>query len=324
MNRLQIDLIFERKKIMIKKTLYSFVALCLVNTIHIQAQNYIPMLNDSLYWDVAYGVNDPNPCAIFGVNGPVRYKIGADTTINGTIYKQMNGYPFHLWSPGCTSFYVDTISQPLSIYLREDTVSKQVYSFDTFSQLERLLFDFSLQQHDSIFLPGPNNNYFYVDTLYTITTIDGISRKYFECFPRPNQGTTGGFYIEGLGGAMGPFERPYNLFEEGYWLLCISDIHQSPVYGFTWNCFNFVTGLSFHDETGKILNVFPIPASERIFVEGFPLNSYVTIVTPLGEIVHNKNILSEPSIDISNFKSGIYYMIIESESKFSRATFVKQ
>ncbi len=309
---------------MIKKTPFIVCIFWFAGIFQARAQTYIPMINDSLYWDVAYGVNDPNPCAIFGVNGPVRYKIGGDTIINSTIYKQMNGYAFHLFTPGCTSFYVDTISQQLPIYLREDTLNKQVFSFNSFSQTDMLLFDFSLQQHDSIYLPGSNNNYFYVDTLYTITTNDGISRKYFECFPRPNQATTGGYYIEGLGGAMGPFERPFNVFEEGYWVLCISDINESPIYGASGLCFNFATGISFNDEPARILNVYPIPSSERIFIENFPLNSSITIVNPLGEIIQEIMTLSEPEINISKFKSGIYFMIIESDNKFTRATFVKQ
>jgi len=307
---------------MFKKIINTFGAICILSSIQTHAQSYIPMLNDSLYWDVAYGVNDPNPCAIFGVNGPVRYKLGADTIINSIVYKQVEGYAFHLFAPGCTFYYIDTIPQPLDIYLREDTLSKQVFTFDTFSQTDILLFDYSLQQHDSIYLPGTNNNYFYVDTLYTIVTNDGISRKYFECFPRPNQGTTGGFCIEGLGGAMGPFERPYNLFEEGYWVLCISDLNESQIYGSSFYCYNFETG--FHDEHVSILNIYRIPSYDKIFMDDFPLNSSVTIVNPMGEVVQDIKNLSEPSINISNFIPGIYYMIIESGNKFGRATFIKQ
>ena len=291
------------------------------------AQNYIPMINDSIYWDVAYRVNDPNPCAIFGVSGPKRYLIGNDTIVNGTTYKQFIGFDFEPYSPsGCPPFYIDTIPQLFDFYIREDTTTQRVYRFNTTSQLDELLFDFSLQQHDSIFLPSSisPNTYFYVDTLYTIVTTDGVSRRYFECFPRPNQGTTGGYLIEGLGGAMGPFERPYHVFEEGYWLLCISDLNESPVYGTTGLCFNFTTDIPYNEEIVKYLNIYPIPSSESINIESIPLNSSIVIVNTLGKVVQNKMALSERSINISNFEPGVYILIIETDNKISRATFVKQ
>ncbi len=292
---------------------------CLQKT---RAQSYIPMINNSLYWDVTYAVNDPNPCAYFGA--PKRYMIGNDTVFNGITYKQMHGYDFHPFTPApCPPYYVDTIQQTFDFYIREDTIGKKVYRFNTTSFLDELLFDFSLQQHDSLYLPGSTNIYFYVDSLYTIITNDGISRKYFECFPRPNQGTTGGYYIEGLGGAMGPFERPYNLFEEGYWVLCISDLNEFSIFGTTSLCYNFTTGLTKADSRDQFITIYPVPSSENIQLENIPRGSSFTIMNMLGEVIKNKEILIASGINISNLKSGVYFVLIETGKEIRRGTFVK-
>lgn len=293
----------------------------------VAAQSYIPMLNDSLYWDVAYAVNDPSPCAIFGVSGPVRYALGNDTIFNSTVYKQVIGFAFEPFSPsGCPPFVVDTVSQPYDYYLREDTVSKKVYSFNPLSQVESLLFDFSLQLHDSIFLPSflTPNTYFYVDTLYTIVTSDGISRKFYECFQHPNQGTTGGYYIEGLGGAMGPFMRPYYGFEEGYWVLCISDLNESTIYGSTGICFNFNTGIIDPESSKETVSVYPVPANEYIFLNTTSAYSSYRIYNILGEIVNTSKLTTDSKIDISNFEPGIYYIIFNFGNKMDSVRFIKQ
>lgn len=310
---------------MFKKILYFSWSLWFVSIIQIHAQSYIPMIDDSLYWDVAYAVNDPNPCAGFGVGGPDRYFIGGDTTINGVDYKQILGYNFQTFTPApCPPFYVDTVSQSFDFYIREDTIGMKVYRYNTSSQLDELQFDYSLQQNDSIYLPGSTNIYFYVDTLYSIITSDGVTRKYFECFPRPNQGTTGGYYIEGLGGAMGPFERPYHLFEEGYWVLCISDLNESPIFPAAASCFTFTTSLMQQESSTEGLTINPIPTSESITIRNVSLNSSFIIYDMFGEEVERNKLSHGHTINISRYKAGIYLIILQSDKIISAAKFIKQ
>ena len=48
------------------------------------SQNYIPMLTDSLYWDIAYADMNQIICESFGApgSGTFRYKLDTDTIIN--------------------------------------------------------------------------------------------------------------------------------------------------------------------------------------------------------------------------------------------------
>ena len=304
---------------------YLIFIFCLVSFKQINAQSYIPMINDSLFWDVAYAVNDPHPCAGFGVGGPDRYAIGNDTLISGIIYKQIVGYNFILTSPsGCPPFFVDTVLQTFDFYIREDTVTQKVYRYNTTSQLDELLFDYSLQQSDSIYLPGSTNIYFYVDTLYTVVTPDGISRRYFESYPRPNLGTTGGYYIEGLGGAMGPFERPYHLFEEGYWVLCISTINGNPIWPAMVSCYNFATNLVEQEVITDEISIYPSPSSESIFMRNVLPNSIYTIYNITGDKFGPNKIEQGGIVNISMLKSGMYFIKIESDNKISVVKFIKQ
>ena len=294
------------------------------------AQNYIPMLTDSLYWDIAYRVNDPNPCAMYGYPKPFRYKTDLDTTINNVVYQTVIKYELFPATPApCPPFYIDTVLQNTIIYLREDTAGQKVYYYNTFSQTDVLLFDFSLQQGDSIFVPSITpNTYFYVDTLYNIVTADGITRKYFQCDEKPWLGTTGGFYIEGLGGAMGIF-GPFNTFEEGYWLMCISDLNQSPIVGsfgdltHFYDCYNFTTGFPENNDPGNGITLSPNPATDFINISNLPFNTAITIRNALGEIIAEHTFSSDTRLDISNYEPGLYFLTVEHNSINKASLFIK-
>lgn len=290
------------------------------------SQNYLSMLSDSLYWDVSYRVNSPAPCAPYGVSGPVRYALSGDTIINAILYKQLKGFSSDPFNPGgCPPFFFDTVSQNLDIFLREDTAAKRVYKYDINSLQEELLFDFSLQQGDSIYLPcfiSPNI-YFYVDTLYSIITPDGISRNYFECYPRPWQGTTGGFFIEGLGGSMGPFERPYNVFEEGYWLLCVSNLNLLSLYGGAFHCFNFTTGIHIDDLQTEDLVIQPNPVINTITLKNLQLSSSVIITDISGRVIYKNEKITENQIDVAFLKAGLYTVTLSSSGWRRQLRFVK-
>jgi len=267
---------------------------------------------------------------MYGFPRPFRYKTDLDTTINNIVYQTVIKYELFPVTPApCPPFYVDTTLQNTTIYLREDTTTRTVYYYDPFSQTDELLFDFSLQQGDSILIASATpNTYFYVDTLYNVITADGISRKFFQCLERPWLGTTGGFCIEGLGGAMGIF-GPFNGFEEGYWIMCISDLNQAPILGgfgdltHFYDCYNFTTGLTQFEVPNNLITVSPIPATDFIKINNLPPNTTISIRNVLGNLILKKASQNDAEIDVSNLKSGMYFLIIEDDSFIKQTRFVK-
>lgn len=106
-------------------------------------QNYIPLLNENLYWDVAY--YDPTHICGYSDDGPRRFFIENDTVIENKTYHRFGSYKMsneHDGQPKCPPFLVDTLKQLTNIYLREDVVNQQVYRYDDYEQQEVLLLIF--------------------------------------------------------------------------------------------------------------------------------------------------------------------------------------
>jgi hypothetical protein len=137
-------------------------------------------------------------------------------------------------------------------------------------------------------------------------------------------GTTGGYYIEGLGGAMGPFERPYHLFEEGYWVLCISSISGIPLWPDMVSCYNFATNLMEHEVITDEISIYPCPSSESIFLRNVLPNSIYNIYNITGDKFGPNRIEQGGIVNISMLKSGMYFIKIESDNKISVVKFIKQ
>ncbi len=295
--------------------------LCFLNINEVKSQNYIPMLNDSLYWDVAYYDSNVIICSEFGNqgSGPYRYAIDGDTIINGTDYKKFKSYSFFTLlpqpSPNCSPFAIDTVPTPswnVFSYLREDTTNKKVYRYDVANSLEYLWYDFDAQVGDTLSYPELGD--FRVDTIYYIITLDGITRKFFGC-----NGTFGNFcayYIEGLGGKAGPFHEPFGLFELGPWLMCISDFNQNPIYGSfgVTACYNFTTNLESFSVDSSPISMFPNPADNFLHFENLPPNTRIKIVDNYGNIVKDYQDVLDNKISISSLNSGMYFVHFRNNS----------
>ena len=148
----------------------------------LQAQAYIPTLNENATWDVqclvAYGM--PPECDY--LTGSDTYSIIGDTTILGVEYKIVSGL---LYNPGFGKRYV-----------REDTLTRKVYSvLDPYGGPgETVLYDYSAMVGDSIFWYD-----YFVSTIYSIdiiTLANGEVRRRFNL-------ESGFIYIEGIGGSTG-------------------------------------------------------------------------------------------------------------------------
>lgn len=286
-----------------------------------KSQNYLPMLNDSQYWDVAYYDMNVIICSEFGNpgSGPYRYSLDGDTVINGTGYKKFKSYSFFSLqtqpSPNCSPFAIDTIPSPswnILFFMREDTVSKKVFRYDIVDLQEYLWYDFDAQIGDTIHYPELGD--FIIDTTYNIITLDGKTRKYFGCNNSPSNLCA--YYIEGLGGVGGPFHEPFNIFEFGPWMMCISDLNQNSIYSPVGvsNCYNFITNVESIGNHPNSITLFPNPVEDYLSFTNLPLNSGILIFDIFGrEIANYENVISN-RISTQNLVQGIYFVCYKKQS----------
>ncbi len=295
--------------------------LCFMNINEVKSQGYIPMLNDSLYWDIAYADMNVIICNEYGNtgSGPYRYAIEKDTLLNGVVYKKFKSYRFFSLlpqpSPNCAPFGIDTFvtNSPTTtyLYLREDTVAQKVYEFDTNFSQEYILYDFDVQIGDSVFYSTFGD--FIVDTIYSIVTMDGKVRRVIQCSTSTHP--ICGYYIEGLGGVAGVLHEPYGVFESGPWLMCVSDLNHNIIYSPNpGNCFNFATGVESHENFNITVTMFPNPADNFLHFENLPPNTRIKIVDNYGNIIKDYQDVLDNKISISSLNSGMYFVHFRNNS----------
>src|ERR1044071_6476015 len=136
-----------------KKLLLALFSIALFTA---QGQNYIPLLGDTTEWNVVLNVfpvmRERSVFDIFEGN----HRAWGDTVINGLNYK-----------------FFDQLWWSQIAYLREDTSTQKVWFLENTASSELLLYDFSLNQNDSVFLTFPNyifgdafpNGWYYVDSV---------------------------------------------------------------------------------------------------------------------------------------------------------------
>lgn len=286
-------------------------------------QSYQKLINDQLFWDVAVAEMG-YICGPYSDFGPWRYKFNGDTVINNTNYSKIIGFEhfsiYHPSPPKCEPFYVDTNSTytPL-IFIREDTLNRKVYKYNSYLDVEYLWYDFNAEQGDTIIYPfyGP----FIVDTVFNIITNDGVTRKYYEYF-----GELGGFYIEGLGGVGGLFSEPFYYFEAGTWLMCVKDIQNQIIWG--TDCYDFTTNIISPVSSDLLFEVYPNPTQSTITIE-LPTqpskNTILTISNTNGQQLITQPI-TEPKteIDFTNLPAGIYIVKVWNDKDVMVQKVIKQ
>ncbi len=293
-----------------KKLLSFFIIIFIFNNLS-NSQSYHKLINDTLYWDVAFAEMG-YICGAYSDFGPWRYKFNGDTVINDILYSKFIGYEHfsinHPSPPKCIPFYIDTnfTSEPL-FFIREDTVNRKVYRYDGYNGGDLLWYDFSAEQGDTILYPFYGE--FVVDTVFEIITNDGVNRKYFECDDVFN-----GFYIEGIGGTGGPFGEPFYYFEAGTWLMCVKDHQDQIIWG--TECYDFTTSISYPKKINHDMTIYPNPAFSSITIESLTTpsqNSFISISNTSGQQLITQEISNlRTEIDISNLPAGIYIVKLQS------------
>jgi hypothetical protein len=266
-------------------------------------QDYIPLIDTTIYWDIAE--HSMGHICNYSYRLPTRYFFKGDTVINGMNYKKVYAYDFMTedpGSPGCPPFVIDTTYYLTDIFMRENLDEQKVYRYFPNTHSEELLYDFSVSIGDTLF------GYAVVDTIYSVTTNDGLSRKCISFNKRCRN--CGDRFIEGIGGPQGPFELPFEFFEEGYFILCIKD--ESSVIEDISGCYDFITSIN-EKNLNYNLKIYPNPVSDLLHIDfkNISGNKLVKILNVFGQKIdsystNEKNI----EIDFSKVKTGVFFVNI--------------
>lgn len=284
-----------------------------LSSFSVKGQEYHKLINETMYWDIAYAEMG-YVCTGFSNIPPKRFSFSGDTIIQGKIYSKSfyreltptNFTP----PPYCSPFVVDTNTNLFtSFFLREDTIEKKVWRYSSSSGVEELLFDFSLQQGDTLYhqtIVEPT----IIDTVYEITTSDDVVRKKFVL--ATNYGYD--YYIEGIGGVAGLFMEPFHYFESGDWLMCVKDSYDMSIFDVNGMCFDFITNV-FDSDNFTQCKIYPNPFSKYITIESSYESLEILILNKYGQELYSKKLSSGNKIDFSNLDHGIYIIKVLNDNQ---------
>jgi hypothetical protein len=240
-----------------------FLLSLLIFAVNANSQNYHKLIQPNKFWD------------IFCDNGffyeyiSKIYFTGNDTIIDGKQYSLSKSYPYQQINPGplIPPFVIDSISYQTGFYLREDTIEKKVYIYNTSTPVgDQLMYDFSLNVGDTLmsdFNIGGDGTHLVLISIDSVVLQSGEFRRKFN-YQDPMTRREGN-YIEGIGGSQGIYLPIIPAFEQSYsyGYFCVN---QDDVDLWGDQCNWYFVGTE-KLTTNFIIKIYPNPASETIEIE---------------------------------------------------------
>lgn len=302
-----------------EKIKFSFAILIIsIATSESIAQSYNKLLNSNFKWEL-FQADQISICGYF--DGQLLFE-NNDTVISGLTYKCIYSSPIK--SNSASGFFcppyeiVDSISALRSI-LREDTIFRKVFIYDTNNNLEHLLYDFNANDSDTLFnYFGTNGITVTIDSVRLVNyPIIGLRKTYYVHLP----GSAGDFnYLEGVGGINGVDVTGFEAIGNYTVLTCMRDSTNNNIFG---NCNASLVGINdinlhqtdiFH--YNNILHSFQLKCGGNNRIKS------LTLYNLLGDIVYtNYNLTCNNDYSLFLSISGVYlYKLHFEENKNSYLT----
>ncbi|MEM7106506.1 MAG: T9SS type A sorting domain-containing protein [Bacteroidota bacterium] len=260
-----------------------------------KGQDYIPLVQDGAWWHVT----SSSPAGV----EKLAFIISGDTTINGKNYRFFDCFRS---PPFCSNCFIHG-------YIREDTTLKKVFYLEESFTEEKLWYDFSLEQGDTIELDWYTDFFFenysaVVDTVY-YEFIFGQSRKVIDFIPEGIEFFYPGCdrIIEGVG--LPAHAYPYESFCQDETLELLTNVDSFALIP-EIQCSDIILS-SENQMSPNEINVYPSPASKSVNIN-IPHNwnsMELSIYSLSGQVVMVKNV-SGPSFNLNttNLPSGFYIL----------------
>lgn len=275
------------------------------------AQDYIPMLEEGNSWsvDVYYDILppcDPSPCTYI-VSSQIT--LGGIETIGGLDYTRIisNG------SNTCL--------------LRED--NGLVYKYDEDEQVDRVLFDFTLEVNDVFPVDGsaydPSSGFYCVNQVYGFTGEDltVVAVEFLELAGEMRKVITFDYeyanfqWIEGIGNISG-FDFMWEQIDitGGSLLVCFETSGTNYFFNNATSCDNTTLGLADLNKNEAVLYPNPVVSTSILQFSSEGMVDGVKIFDVTGRLVHEAQVTEDYiRIDGMHYPSGLYFYQTTSEGK---------
>jgi hypothetical protein len=254
-----------------------------------KSKEYFPLLGETNTWYVSRFLDGVFNTQIINTLG--------DTIINGTTYKKTSH----------------------QVFLREDTLLREVFGLFPDSEDENLLYDFSLTTFQNVFLQMDDNslNKYYVHTLGINNTLDG-PRKSMYLRTALNELDEEPIWVEGVGSLGHILYSAYtpDITKKGELSCFFKDgelIYQSDKSIVAGSCILTQTSISKPVDEIEI-NVYPNPFCDYITISGkFENQLIIELFDISGRVIYKTFTRLDPTfvINTANLNAGLYLLRIQ-------------
>lgn len=298
------------------KSFFTTILLLLLNSSFVKAQLYNPLLKANTFWDIM--ISSGSEICYLESGG--RYFLLGDTILLGNTYSIIREFPIvPINNPGpyCPPFIVNPSTSIISGFIREDTITQQVFVYDQSNDTDALLYDFNLTDGDTL-----NSVYagqgasIIIDSVRTTTLLNGDLRKIF--YYSDTWGNTCNqfqYYIEGIGSQVGlHFPLVYISCGPDGGLTCVKS-NDIQLYG--GQCVGTV-GLK-EEKIDEQLEIYPNPFNNYFSVKSeLNVEFDYKIYSIDGVLIQENKSFTNNKIPIS-LKKGIYFLeVLNSDKKIHK------
>jgi hypothetical protein len=269
------------------------------------SQSYTPFPESGVIWTQDHaGVSCYNPLNLCST---YQYTYQGDTVISGKSYRTLYKSGYYFDENLIPSYFIE-----YSGALRQEIENKTVYFVERETDQEQLLYDFNLNQGDTI--PVAYNNQYVIAIVASIDSVI-VGSQYRKRFILENTATGASELIEGIGSNAGLLE-PLFQFEENYILRCYN-LSDSIYYPELNNSCELITAVQDLINDQNIMEIIPNPLSTKSIIKiGGMIHpeTYIEISNISGQIVKRiyQHSSSELELNRDEFIPGIYVCVLRS------------
>jgi hypothetical protein len=282
------------------------------------ALSYQPMLNKSTWKEMVSGFDDYGMKQISYFN---------DTMIAGITWQKHTIKYCPIWGIGYLDTSLTNCNTFTSIFLREDTINKKIYEYNTFLNVQFLYLDFNIDTNNIYKFNSINDSLIPIDTFSIVDNL-GIQHAGYTLETYPTTTFQRLYYlVEGLGiieinDVNGFFDSNLGCFVQNGVNVFYKDL--IPQYIININCDDVLSGIIDGEFELNTITLTPNPATTSFTLSGIVGASSISVYDNQGkEIAIAKASQATHQLDCNRFAAGIYFAKITTSNGTQTLKFIK-